>query len=215
MTYLEAVNKVLRRLREREVSSVTESTYSKLIGEFVNEAKTEVENSWNWSGLRVTLSATTTPDVFNYELNGAGNRATILNVINDTSNNFLEYRPSTWFDEKFTLETPQTGSPQYYTFNGLSLDDDSQIDVFPIPNAAYTIRFNCVLRTADMVNDTDAIYVPSLPVVLLAYAKAIEERGEDNGASATSALSNAVRNWNDAIALDQAKHPYEQDFITV
>lgn len=215
MTYLEAVNKVLRRLREREVSSVSESTYSKLIGELVNEAKTEVENSWNWSGLRVTLSATTTPDVFNYELNGAGNRATILNVINDTSNKFLEYRSSTWFDEKFTLEDAPTGSPSYYTFNGLSLDDDSQIDVYPIPDGAYTLRFNCILRTADMVNDTDSIYVPAQPVVLLAYAKAIEERGEDNGASATSALSTAVRNWNDAIALDQSKHPDELDFTTV
>jgi len=215
MTYLEAVNKVLRRLREREVSSVSESTYSKLIGELVNEAKTEIENSWNWSGLRVTLSATTTADVFNYELNGAGNRATILNVINDTSNQFMSYRPSSWFDEKYTLNTPDTGSPMYYTFNGLSLDDDSQIDIYPIPDKEYTIRFNCILRTADMASDTDTIYVPSLPVVLLAYAKAIEERGEDNGASAASALATATRNWNDAVALDQSKHPDELDFAVV
>ena len=214
MTYLEAVNKVLRRLREREVSSVTETTYSKLIGELVNEAKTEIENSWNWSGLRVTLSATTTAGVFNYELNGAGNRATILNVINDTSGFFMERQTSDWFDQKYTVSTPQSGAPRYWTFNGLSLDDDSQIDVYPIPDQAYEIRFNVVLRTRDMVADADPIYVPSQPVVLLAYTKAIEERGEDNGVAAASALATAVRNWNDALAIDAAKHP-DTDFEVV
>jgi hypothetical protein len=50
MTYLEAVNSVLRRLREREVLSVSESAYSKLIGDFVNDARNEVETAWGWSG---------------------------------------------------------------------------------------------------------------------------------------------------------------------
>ena len=50
MTYLEAVNKVLRRLREPEVGSVDETVYSKLIGEFVNDAKSLVQNAWSWSG---------------------------------------------------------------------------------------------------------------------------------------------------------------------
>jgi len=50
MTYLEAVNKVLRRLREPEVGSVDETVYSKLIGEFVSDAKSLVENAWSWSG---------------------------------------------------------------------------------------------------------------------------------------------------------------------
>ena len=96
----------------------------------------------------------------------------------------------------------------------MSLDDDSQIDVYPIPDQAYEIRFNVVLRTRDMVADADPIYVPSQPVVLLAYAKAIEERGEDNGVAAASALATAVRNWNDALAIDAAKHP-DTDFQVV
>lgn len=39
MTYLNLVNNVLRRLREDEVSSVADSTYSKLAGDFINDAK--------------------------------------------------------------------------------------------------------------------------------------------------------------------------------
>ena len=39
MTYKDLVNNVLRRLRETEVSSVQTNSYSKLIGDLVNDAK--------------------------------------------------------------------------------------------------------------------------------------------------------------------------------
>jgi hypothetical protein len=41
-TYLQAVNDVLVRLREEEVSTVSETTYSALIGKFVNDAKRQI-----------------------------------------------------------------------------------------------------------------------------------------------------------------------------
>ena len=46
MTYLNLVNNVLRRLREDEVSSVTDNTYSKMVGDFVNDAKKMVAVSY-------------------------------------------------------------------------------------------------------------------------------------------------------------------------
>ena len=39
MTYLQLVNSVLRRLREDQVSTVEQNSYSILVGELVNEAK--------------------------------------------------------------------------------------------------------------------------------------------------------------------------------
>ena len=48
MTYLQIVNKVLRRLRENEVSSINENPYSLLIGDLVNVVKREVEDAWDW-----------------------------------------------------------------------------------------------------------------------------------------------------------------------
>ncbi len=54
MTYLNLVNNVLRRLREEEVTSVQGSTYSKMVGDFVNDAKRMVEDAWDWSALRTT-----------------------------------------------------------------------------------------------------------------------------------------------------------------
>ena len=54
-----------------------------------------------------------------------------------------------------------------------------------------------------------------LTLEMLAYAKAIEERGEDGGVSGLSAYRTAERVVSDAIALDAAKHPEEVVFVTV
>lgn len=45
MNYLNAINRVLRRLREDEVSSVTSTAYAKLVGDYVNDAVRLVEDS--------------------------------------------------------------------------------------------------------------------------------------------------------------------------
>lgn len=209
MTYLEIVNSVLRRLREREVTSVSESSYSKLIGDFVNDARNEVETAWNWSALRTTLTLTTAANIFNYELNGSQNNFTLIDVINDTSNQFMDYRSSTWFDNAFLNQGQVTGSPTYYNFNGVSNDGDTQVDIYPVPDGVYTIRFNAVLRNQDMSGDGDDLYVPSRPVILLALAKAIEERGEDGGNASMNAYAAGRSSLADEIALDAARRPDE------
>lgn len=208
MTYLEAVNSVLRRLREREVSSVSETAYSKLIGDFVNDANAEVENAWNWSALRTTLTLTTQANIFNYELNGSKNNFNVIDVLNDTSNRFMEYKSGQSFDKLFLTQDPvATGSPIYYNWNGVSNDGDTQVDIYPIPNGVYEIRFNVLLRNTSLVSDGDDIVVPSRPIVLLAFSKAIEERGEDGGNSSQYAFGSAMKALADEIAFDAARRP--------
>jgi hypothetical protein len=209
MTYLELVNNILRRLRERTVSTVDETSYSTLVGVLINDAKEEVENAWNWSALRNTLTVTTVADTFNYELNGTQNRFKILDVVNDTSNFFMQYRSASDFNNWFLNQTPATGDPRYYSFNGISSDGDTQVDIYPIPASVYSLRFNVIQPQADLSADADVLSVPAKPVQLLAYAKAVEERGEDGGASASSAYATAARALNDAISFDSAKHPEE------
>ena len=215
MTYLEIVNNILRRLRERTVSTVNESNYSALIGILVNDARQEIENAWQWSALRNTLTVTTSQDVFNYELNGSQNRFTVLDVVNDTSNYFMEYKTASEFNNLFLNQDPVKDEPRYYSFNGISDDGDTLVDLYPIPNTAYALRFNVVLRTADLSGDSDTLAIPSQPVLQLAYAKAVEERGEDGGIPAVSAYNTASRVLSDAIALDAAKHPEETIWYTV
>ena len=60
-----------------------------------------------------------------------------------------------------------------------------------------------------MTTDTEILYAPERPVIHLAYAKAVEERGEDGGMAGLSAYNTANRALNDAISFDQAKHPEE------
>jgi hypothetical protein len=100
-----------------------------------------------------------------------------------------------------------TGSPAYYNFNGVSNDGDTQVDIYPVPDGVYTIRFNVILRNQNMIGDGDDIYVPSRPVVLLALAKAIEERGEDGGNASMNAYAAGRSSLADEIALDAARRP--------
>ena len=213
MTYLEMVNSVLRRLRERTVETVTQTTYSTLIGILINDAKQEVENAWNWGALRTTLQGETLAGQFNMELEEVQSRLKVLDVWNDTTNKELKYRSSDWFNDKYlTTDSPEQGEPLYWTFNGTSADGDSLVDFYPVPDAAYTISFNCVVPQDVLELDDAVIQVPSQPVILLAYALAVEERGEDGGQLSDRAFIKAERSLSDNIAMDVAKHPEEIDW---
>ena len=214
MTYLDLVNNVLRRIRETEVSSVQSTSYSKLIGDLINDAKDLVETSWDWSALRTTLTITTTADVFNYSLTGSQNNIKELNVLNDTSNLPMIYQTNNWFDSQFLLGNPVSGSPVYYTYNGVDTDGDTLIDVYPKPDGVYSLRFNCALRNGDLSADTDTIKIPAMPVVHLAVAFATRERGETGGTSSAEYFSMANKYLSDAISMDAARHPEETIFYT-
>lgn len=215
MTYLELVNKVLIRLREDEVGSVNQTAYSKLVGEFVNDAARLVEDAWDWSALRTTLTVTTSANIFNYVLTNSGNRGKILDIVNDTSNFFIRYKDQHWFNNAFLNQDPPKGSPQYFTYNGVDANGDTQVDLYPIPNGVYTLRFNMVLRSPEMSADTDQLIIPALPVIHMAVALATRERGESGGASTPELFASANNMLSDAIALDASKHPEETTFMAV
>jgi len=209
MTYLQLVNSVLRRLREDEVTSVSQNSYSKLIGEFVNDSKRTVEDAYDWTALRDTLTVSTDDTAFNYTLVGSGNRMKILDVANDTSNFFLQYRTSHWMNNAFLINDAPTGTPQFYSFNGVDANGDNGVDLYPKPDGVYQVRFNAVLRTDDFTVDTDNMLIPSSPVVQLATALGARERGETGGTSAAELFALADRTLADAIAFDAAQHPEE------
>ena len=215
MTYLQLVNSVLRRLREDEVDSVAQNSYSKLVGEFINDAKRSVEDAWDWSALRTTLTVTTQENVFNYNLTGSQDRIKVLDVVNDTSDWFLEYRAAHWMTKAYLIDTPPIGAPQFYSWNCIDTNGDSAVDVYPSPDGVYEIRFNVVLREADLVQDTDKMFIPSSPVIQLATALGARERGETGGTAAVELFVLADKTLSDAVALDAAKHPEETIWTTV
>lgn len=213
MNYIQLVNDVLIRLREPEASSVSDNAYVKLIARFVNDSKRVVEDSYNWNALSDTLSATTTADVFNYVLVGSGQRFRIIDVINDTQNSFVEVASTKWMDQQFLMTTPQKGSPAYYNFNGTNSNGDTQVDLYPIPNGAYNLRFNIIKPQVPLAVNADTLLVPEEPVILGALARAQAERGEDGGVQAGETYQLMRQSLADAIALESGRYLEEQQWV--
>ena len=171
----------MRRLREAEVTDVNETDYSKLIGEYVNSVKKEVEAAWDWNALRTTLTLNTTTGIFNYTLLGSGSRFRVSDVVNDTSNYMLQQKSATWMNQRFLTVDTQLSTPSFYGFNGVDTNLDSKVDLYPVPDGVYVLRFNVTIPQDDLEANTDILQVPYEPIVQGALARAISERGEDGG----------------------------------
>jgi hypothetical protein len=213
MNYIQLVNSVLRRLRETEVSSVADNAYSKLIGEFVNDAKRQVEDSYAWNALSDTLTASTADGLFNYVLVGSGQRFRVIDVLNDTSNTIVQNATTRWMNDQFLLTSAQKGSPAYYNFNGTNSNGDTQVDLFPIPNGVYEVRFNVIKPQVALAADADTLLVPSEPVIFNATARALAERGEDGGILAGEMAFIYNQSLADAIAIESGRYIEESAWM--
>jgi hypothetical protein len=215
MNYIQLVNDVLIRLRETEVSSVNDNAYSKLIAKFVNDAKRNVEDAYNWNALSDTLTAVTATDIFNYVLVGSGQRFRVIDVLNDTSDTLLTNAPTQYMNQQFLLSSNSKGSPHYYNFNGTNTNGDTQVDLFPIPNGVYNIRFNVIKPQVALSADADKVLVPTEPIVMLAYAKALAERGEDGGLASSEAYGLYKTSLADAISLESGRYVEESQWDAI
>jgi hypothetical protein len=215
MNYIQLVNSVLRRLRETEVSSVADNAYSKLIGEFVNDAKRQAEDAYPWNALSETLTASTATDIFNYVLVGSGQRFRVLDVLNDTSNTIVNNATTRWMNEQFLLTSVQKGSPSYYNFNGTNSNGDTQVDLFPIPNGVYEIRFNVIKPQVALSSDADVLLIPSEPVIFNATARAMAERGEDGGIASGEMYAIYKQSLADAIAIESGRYIEESAWMAL
>jgi len=210
--YIQLVNDVLIRLREPEVTSVQENGYSKLIGKFVNDAKRQAEDAYNWNALSDTLTATTTHDVFNYILVGSGQRFRIIDVIDDTSNNFLELKTTNDMNKLFLIDTANKAQPMYYNFNGIDPNGDTMVDLYPIPNGTYNLRFNIIKPQPALTTDDSNLLIPYEPVIFGALARAIAERGEDGGLNSNEIYQLYKQSLGDAIALESGRYLEEDSW---
>ena len=215
MTYLNLMNSVLRRLREEETTSVTSTTYVKMVGDFINDAKTLVGQAADWSALRETLTISTTASDNTYSLTGGGDNVKVMSVINDTQNCFMEYQTKNWFNDALYISNAVEGAPKYFTYNGLDSNGDTQVLVGPTPDGVYNLRFDLTKRQADLTANTDSLLIPAQPVIHLAVALLARERGETGGTSTAEYFQIANQYLSDAIAIDAAKHPEEMVFRTV
>lgn len=209
MTYLDIVNSVLRKLREDQVTTVDETDYSRLVGDFVNDAKRLVEDTWDWTALRSTYTVTTAVGDPLYSLSNFNTRGKILYVFNETTNRQV-LKESLQRIRSLNLTSNSAQGPiAYYAVDGLDANNDVQIRFYRTPNTVDVLSVYTVTRPGDLVEDSDTVLVPSSPVIQWAYSYALRERGETGGQSASEQAIFAQQELSNAVAFDAGLSPDE------
>ena len=216
-SYLTLVNDVLARLREPTVTSVNENTMSALVGKFVNDAKREIADAYDWDAFNTSITVSTVASQYTgYSLTGAGTRFKVINVLDITK--YASLIPSSVDSIErrvFSTASPQNADPSEYAFSGVSSSGDSQALFYPIPVGVNNIRFSLIVPEEDFVNDGDTTKLPKDPIVLIAKALALVERGEDGGLSSSEAYAVGKKSLADAIAIELARSPENESWAPV
>jgi len=212
MTYLEAINEVLVRLREPTVTSISQTSYSSMIGYLVNDAKRQVEDAWDWDVQNTTLTVTTAPGTSTYTITGSGTKQKGIsaNITTAGSQTTLTPVPLKWIQNQQQLTTTTNAAPSYYAWKGND-GTDSKVELFDTPDGVYTIKFNLNVPQVALSAAADVILVPSDAVVMGAYARALAERGEDGALASSEAYGLFKGILSDRIALEQSR---SQDYDT-
>jgi hypothetical protein len=215
MTYLELINDVLIRLREPVVTSNNQTTYSTLIGKFVNDAKRQVEDAFAWNALGTTITLSTTSGTYQYSLTGAGQKFQVIDVLNVTSNISMKNIDFASMNRKQNFSTPVSGIPSEYCFDGIDGSYDTKVTIYPRPDGVYSIPFSLTVPQATLALDATVVAVPDVLVAQNAYARALVERGEDGGTSSSEAYLLYKSMLSDYIALEGTRYPENQEFIAI
>ena len=216
-TYLSLVNDVLVRLREPQVTTVSQNTYSALIGKFINDTKRQVADAYDWDAFNQAVTVTTVAgQVGNYSLTNAGVRFKTMDVINTTR--YYQLTPLSHEQHDifyYTVPTPIQNLPMYFTVQGVDTNGDLKVKFWPVPDGVYDIRFSLIVPETDFVNDSDTTLLAKDPIVLGAYARALVERGEDGGMSSSEAYGLFKQAMSDLISLELARSPENDSFSAV
>lgn len=201
--FIDIVNKVLDRLREARVTDIAQSPYSRMIGEFVNKIKFDVEQAHRWQTLRDSWQATTSDEVASYYMELAGPRAQFLDCFNITTHEEVRKSTNDEMDRLLVLNEPnKKGPPKIYIPNAHWSTKDVKIDIWPVPDGAYLIQWNLYVPQGELVENDDYLAVPYRPVIEGVLAMAYAERGEDGGQMSIAQWEIYKQTLSDAIAVD-------------
>jgi len=216
-TYLDLVNDVLVRMREPTVTTVSQNTVSALVGKYVNDAKRQVSDAYDWDAFNTPITVSTIANTTGpYSITGAGVRYKTMDVINTSS--FYELSPlshANYDSFYYTTPTPTKGLPMYYSIKGVDTNGDIKVNFWPVPDAVYSIRFSLIVPEADFTTDSSTTLLAKEPIVLGAFARALVERGEDGGLSSSEAYALYKSCLSDLISLELARSPENDQFEAV
>jgi len=221
-TYLQLVNEVLKRVREPQVGTVSANTYSTLIASFINDAKAQVEDSWEWAALRTPTQLSLVPGTYTYDLSNGSISSAVLNdrsvlmydpnchrglawdVTTDNPTTITE-RSLEYVEHMYNIDSnhPDISIPQFYAVDYSA--GTPAIRLYEKPSEVRTWRFIFKRPQSDLSADFDELYVPWRPVVLLATNYALNEKGEEVGTPGTIAEQRYLAALHDAISIDSRR----------
>lgn len=214
MTYLQAINEVLKRLREAQVGTVDYSDYSSLISSFVNDAKREVENSWNWEVLKTQYTVTPNGSDSSFDITGLDDpearlayddckKPMVYDVKADDEFQLNQYSYDRYI-RRWLTDPDGLASNDKPNWFAVNKDPDGQwvayFDGVPASDRSYRLYF--YTPQDELVSTSTDILVPWRPVVHLALLYALDERGEEIGEPGSKAWRRYDKSLSDAIAMD-------------
>ena len=227
-TQLTIVNNILNELREDTVASVKTTTYSQLIGKFVNRAKAWAEDvNHFWSVYITEISTTILADgsTRSYDLTATTDRSIMLR---DTDRDWLpaaydittnEVRqlcdiPYSDLLRERAIGTNEANKTVTIPINfSIIADLDGRgwtlLTLYPVDSAdsARSWRTYWYIPQTDLALDGTAdsteIFLPARPIELYAIYLALNERGEEMGQPGGLARTSAVDALGSALERDQ------------
>jgi len=216
-THLSIVNSVLRRLREDEVNSITDTAYSKQIAEWVNDVRREVEERGSWTSLRKTDTITMSPGTLIYSLPNSNYRTKIQSIFDTIG--YQEIREITQYDmTRWNIIPISSNLVGFYKAVGIDTSGLLQLQVYPNPSTANILQIKHLTPDEDIAvtiaDDSTSPNVDGYLIVLGVVARALEERGDDQGQSALVAQNIYQKALADALLAD-INHNREDSFWVV
>lgn len=206
MTYLEMVNAVLVRLRETQVTSITDGTEGPLIAALVADAYKIVEDAHDWTRLRSTETVATVADTETVTLTDVTVDSKVYHAY-ISGERELKNVSKEWLMRRDLFSASNTGTPTHYSIQAAG--DDLVVTLYPTPDAVYSIKFDVAKRGTAPTVDGSVLQVPTDAVLHLACALATRERGETGGTSAAEYFRMSELALADAIARDANHRPDE------
>jgi hypothetical protein len=196
MTQLEMVNKILLRLREDQVSTVTDSDYSKLVAQFVNDAKADIEDiNHDWSQYEIEVDITILADgTRSYDITASNDRSKLMRSYQDdrvpAAYDITANESGQLFDcplkilkreRALTNDINDVRVPKVFAIEAdTDVGDGWKITLLWGANEQRDWRMYWYAPQDDLTltgsDDNTEILLPQRPVELRAYAYAVNER---------------------------------------
>ena len=233
MTLLEIVNKILLRLREDTVLTVTSTEYSRLVAEFVVDRYKELQEHHDWEANKHDLvfntAASQTRYVLSRNVTSGGdaldsntrlpNTQSIIVLDRGMPNAFVYDDASDPYGDRMTMISDANRRTRQAQDSDTTVDEpwlfsitndgvDLYLDLAHKPSSVKRIKVMFKTNQTDLAtdgsDDSTEVYLPWRPIMMGALSDALNERGEEIGEPGNVAERRYIAALGAALEADMA-----------